>query len=469
MFLRAIGVVTLLTAVALRPVPVIQFLAFDDAFSHTASRILIWAVWVCLIVSSICLIAFRRQIVAHKHRIAALGISVSLTTVLIGQFMILFYPFDWNSAFVDDSELQHVVIPSRHYRLPAPDYKNLTELAERRSASTNSVTTNEYGFPGVISRTTKRIVLLGDSFTEGAYLHPNFATVLQSTISAHYSDDIDVINFGLGSYSPLIEFNVLKDYVVPLHPNVVILSLDMTDVHDDYIYGRQLIPHESGHYTFEVKTPPILQSGVGRSIYFNAKLFAGILDSSYDVARAGAKSIVHAAVNGKVETARIAAAALDWSIKEKVAYKRSLSGNIESDPVYAYSYKDQNEFLRHLQYTFANITRISQLARDNNITFLLHIYPHSVQIDTGYDCYRDSIGLDHGVLYSDKLLDETSRFASESNITLISSVAALKSSRTKPYYDCDMHFNQTGHEIAAGVIYSALVEQGLLDKMRQGR
>jgi lysophospholipase L1-like esterase len=85
--------------------------------------------------------------------------------------------------------------------------------------------------PGAI-----RVLMLGDSFTEGGGLAEadtvprRVETTLRPTCPG-----LEVINAGVASYSPILEYLMLQKIGAALGPDLVVLNLDMTDVHDDLI------------------------------------------------------------------------------------------------------------------------------------------------------------------------------------------------------------------------------------------
>ena len=83
-----------------------------------------------------------------------------------------------------------------------------------------------------------RILMLGDSFTEGGGL------VLADTVAKRVEAKLnaapcggryEVLNGGVGSYSPILEYLFVKTVGLGLAPDLVVLNFDMTDVHDDFI------------------------------------------------------------------------------------------------------------------------------------------------------------------------------------------------------------------------------------------
>lgn len=88
---------------------------------------------------------------------------------------------------------------------------------------------------------TKRVLMLGDSFTEGNGVEAKdaFPARVQALVdAAGLSTRWEVINAGEGSYSPLLEYLLLKKQLIDLEPDLVILNLDLSDVYDDIQYTK---------------------------------------------------------------------------------------------------------------------------------------------------------------------------------------------------------------------------------------
>ena len=85
--------------------------------------------------------------------------------------------------------------------------------------------------PGAI-----RVLMLGDSFTEGAGL-AEADTVPRRLEAALQSacPGLEVINAGVASYSPILEYLMLRKIGTMIAPDLVVLNFDMTDVHDDFV------------------------------------------------------------------------------------------------------------------------------------------------------------------------------------------------------------------------------------------
>lgn len=104
--------------------------------------------------------------------------------------------------------------------------------------------TNSLGFKDAavrdvpLSSDARRVVLLGDSFTEGVgYAYEDtFAGILNARLAPR---GIDVLNAGVTSYSPVIYYRKLKYLIeeVKLHVDEVIVFIDIADIQDEaWIY-----------------------------------------------------------------------------------------------------------------------------------------------------------------------------------------------------------------------------------------
>ncbi len=57
----------------------------------------------------------------------------------------------------------------------------------------------------------------------------------------------EVINTGTASYSPVIYYILLRHYLLPYEPDLVVLAVDMTDDYDDHVYRESLIRDSGGN------------------------------------------------------------------------------------------------------------------------------------------------------------------------------------------------------------------------------
>ena len=96
---------------------------------------------------------------------------------------------------------------------------------------------------------TFRILMLGDSFTEGqgVGMEKAFPALLEKALKEKIkTKNIEILNAGTFSYSPLLEYLYLKDRGLKLNPDLVIVNFDESDISDDLNYESQSIKDADG-------------------------------------------------------------------------------------------------------------------------------------------------------------------------------------------------------------------------------
>ncbi len=138
-----------------------------------------------------------------------------------------------------------------HHRLRP----NVSEEMRNSSDFDAVLTTNGMGFrnreigekkPGVY-----RIVMLGDSFTmgEGVRDDQTFPYLAERYLNGDGGGKYEVVNLGIESYSPVLEYLLLKKYIGVLKPDMVVLNFDMSDLRNESYYRSQARYDKEGDVT----------------------------------------------------------------------------------------------------------------------------------------------------------------------------------------------------------------------------
>jgi lysophospholipase L1-like esterase len=86
---------------------------------------------------------------------------------------------------------------------------------------------------------TFRVIVLGDSFTEGLREEETSSQYLERSLDAlGLPLDFEVMNCGASSYSLLPILLRLREQLLAAEPDAVIVNIDLTDLHDDYFRRR---------------------------------------------------------------------------------------------------------------------------------------------------------------------------------------------------------------------------------------
>ena len=280
---------------------------------------------------------------------------------------------------------------------------------------------------------TFRILLLGDSFTLGfqAANEVVFARRLEQRLRAGGFSSVEVVNAGVLSYCPLLEYLQYRQHLHVLEPDLVILNFDMSDVQDHLEYSRDLVSSPDGVplYVTEpsLKSPP---SWMLLSFQWVAKFVTA------------ARRRTESAVEGVPFT------------RDQDRYLWALDNGPEMD--------------KEVQSTLAPIVNLSDLLAHNGIPLLLATYPQPWQVApdaTPLPPIRDqyAIGMNK-VHLNDRPFRKLEAFAAKHGIAFLNATGAFRQD-SKPaslFLASDFHFTARGHELYAEVLASYLVQQGLL-------
>jgi hypothetical protein len=122
--------------------------------------------------------------------------------------------------------------PVRHHRLRA----GWQGTVQGHAFEVNALGLRERELEIPATPGTRRIVMLGDSFTEGGGLAAADTVPRRlEALLATRCPGIAVLNAGTASYSPILHYLVMRELGARLRPDLVILNFDLTDVHDDLV------------------------------------------------------------------------------------------------------------------------------------------------------------------------------------------------------------------------------------------
>jgi len=118
----------------------------------------------------------------------------------------------------------------------------------------NNPNTNSFGFydkdyPQEKGPDTFRIMILGDSLVRRGDGGVNFVDLVEERLAEQRPDNrtVEVWNCGIDSYSPALEYLLLRHRLVPLQPDLIVVCVFMgNDFIDDAMYEAKMEFDESG-------------------------------------------------------------------------------------------------------------------------------------------------------------------------------------------------------------------------------
>ncbi|MBL4888992.1 MAG: hypothetical protein JKX97_03085 [Candidatus Lindowbacteria bacterium] len=271
------------------------------------------------------------------------------------------------------------------------------------------------------------VMILGDSFMEGYGVKESdaLAALLRSK-------GMKIVNAGVKSYSPLLEYLYLKHRGLKLKPSKVILFFDLSDPANDQYYSGRLVTAKDG--TPEYITPKTSGLLVPKGRLFgwlntHSSLFAYVLHR------------LHKIFPGQAE---------DLGYTGETIANNLLFAARDSEPDDTY-YPRWNKSLSY-------ILNIQDLLKKNNIPFTLVTYPYGHQVSV--DAWKEGRRAHHfpdGVS-SDRPFRFLEQWSKENDIDFFS-LDEVFLSHPEPgslYFTYDGHWTPEGHRVAANATYDFL-------------
>jgi hypothetical protein len=292
---------------------------------------------------------------------------------------------------------------------------------------------------------TWRIFYVGDSFTEGCVpMDESVASRLERHLNERLAGGatrFEVINTGTASYSPLIYYVLIRYFIQPYAPDVVVVNVDMTDPYDDWKYRETLITDADGD---PVAVPPrdlyaspyvdTLRGAVRTGVFPRLALFLAEKSHLYNLIRTHVASPPAEPLEGGIEgdDAQILVKRWGWCRHEWDEATR-----------------------KNVAFTTDVLRRIARHCKENGIRLLLTGVPHFQQFE------RDGSGRPR---WSSRPHEEIRRIAEEEGAAYLDSYASLAprlngSRQSDYYYAGNMHFNPRGNALWAEAHIRAFADE----------
>ena len=340
------------------------------------------------------------------------------------------------------SEIYH------HDILPGTDvYEHWGDL--RYKLVTNSLGFRDFQNTSVkkVTLSKKRLILIGDSFTEGVGLEYKDSLAGQITNYLKKEKEYEVLNSGVGSYSPTNYYYKIKHFIEQGYEfDKAIVFLDVTDSIDEL------------KYFYDDKDQLILDF---KKLKYKKKNFSKILENnflSYKVLIKIRDKIGHfkkIIKNSYIEDGLGASKLFNKKFFDVSKEDRNLYAMIENEMS---NWTSNNNELRYnlnntqegLNRGKKNLVRLFNLLKENQVEGVLVIYPHPAQI-----YYKDSF---YQKLWTD--------FARENNINFLNTFPVFLNEDDSSenfilnnFIHGDIHWNSNGVE----KIFNFLIEESALD------
>ncbi len=282
---------------------------------------------------------------------------------------------------------------------------------------------------------TFRILLLGDSFTLGfrAANEVVFARRLEQRLRNGGFPSVEVVNAGVLSYCPLLEYLQYRHGLHVLEPDLVVVNFDMSDVQDHLEYSRSLVSSSDGVPLF------VTEPSLGAPPSWVPGLLSFQWAGKY--------------VTSAMRRRQAAGEGVPFA-RDQDRYLWALDGG-----------QEMNEEVRN---TLAPILNLADLLAHDHIPLLLATYPQPWQVAanaTPLPPIRDQYGIGQNRVHlNDRPFRTLEAFASMHRIAFVNATSAFRrdSNPASLFLPSDFHFTARGHALYGDVLAKYVVEHGLV-------
>ena len=145
---------------------------------------------------------------------------------------------------VPDPYLHHALVPDSYAELRQPDFSYIQRVNHLGLRGRETTVEKPAG--------TKRILMLGDSFTMGKGVEDSqtFSVLVEQNLQAALSScgggSVEVLNAGVDSYAPVLSRLQFERKLTRLEPDLVVLNLDHSDLIQEAAYRKQAVRDSNG-------------------------------------------------------------------------------------------------------------------------------------------------------------------------------------------------------------------------------
>lgn len=357
--------------------------------------------------------------------------------------------YDYTDCTSLDKNFHHVMIANKTCRYKTDEWDVLYKI--------NSWGLRDSEFSLKKKDDEFRILLLGDSFTQGlgVDIDKSYAAILEKNLNAaNLQKKVKVINSGVFAYSPLVEYLYLKEKGLSFEPDMIVLTFNLTDFWDDRTRFNEL-----------------------KSVYnrlsddqLKDKIVQGNVEFNFEAINTTAS----VQKNQKFDRSVFLYKTKLW-LRKNVRIYKELSGFVKkrkqtgADNQKVSIGDPDNDFVAVLRgqsisdetwdalwnLPVYNIRLASDLAKNNNIPFVVVVIPDATQISK--EGWQTRSMLDLSDDYTDPrgpYEDELKKRLEPLSIPVIDLLSTFKKSGELLYFKYDNHWNEKGHKLAGEEIFN---------------
>jgi GDSL-like Lipase/Acylhydrolase family len=341
--------------------------------------------------------------------------------------------------FISDLVAGHLLInpisppllhdPYVHHRLKPNTTARMQIKDSHYTQKTNSIGLRGREIHSVKNADTFRILMLGDSFTMGKGVNDDetFSVLLEQALNSKKNaikgkSTVEVLNAGVDSYAPILEFLQLTKELSPLDPDLVVLNFDVGDLIQETAYRKAATHGVDGEIVGVSGIEPLgpvatMKHWIDQNFYLT-RLALFYVDRLSGPSEPTIENVV------------------------TLAHPEILEHTLAEDSV---------DRTAQWQNVFASITGVKAYCDSHHSDFLLTVYPWGHQVnETEWVPGRREFVPDHAII-SDKSIDTIQDFGRNHSIEVLNVFPKFRAynGAARLYFKYDLHWTSQGHKLMA--------------------
>ena len=342
-----------------------------------------------------------------------------------------------DACYSQDKDLHHVMIPNKVCRYKTDEWDVTYDLNSLglRNKEISPKSDNVF-----------RILVLGDSFVQGHGIEESkiFVRILETKLNEEkFVKKIEVVNSGVFSYSPLIEYLFLKEKGFELiKPDLVLMGINFTDFYEDRKMFQELEVSSSNVSEDQLKNQ--IKNGAADFDFAKINLSAG----GNNVTQAGQIPLL---------------TKIKFWLHQNLRVYKLMEGNIDLDFV-AILRSDkisEEDYQKLWEIPEFSIKATSEFLKTKNISLVLFVIPSAVQVSDSEWPGRNGLGLpEHFIDKRD--LGKELQLRILDDVKVFDLLPTFRKSENYPlYFGNDGHWTEAGQSLASQALFEYLRKEVL--------
>lgn len=405
-------------------------------------------------IRKLCGKSFQQFLLKIAFVIIAVGMGISILEV--GARLLEKKAYGLAKCTSLDQNFHHVMIPKSVCRFKTDEWDTMYMI------NSLGLRGNEVDIEKPIN--TFRIWVIGDSFVQGhgVDFEKSFASVLEKKLNDNkLENNVEIVTSGVYGYSPLVEYLYLKEKAIDFKPDLVLLTVNPTDFFEDRQRLAELRLSNPG--LDDEKIEELIRNG---KVKFKFDLINSSPATPQKILLPGISYRVKTWLKEHLKTYSALVDFVKKKNKSNVQQDTLNQGDIDRDILaIERGNKISDENWQTLwELPIQHIEMMKNLLDENNISFIIVAIPDAMQVSDDEWSGRKLLGFaNHYIDTRPPYEEELAKRLENINVPVINLLSSFKDSNIFPlYFKNDGHWRESGHKLAADVVFRYLKEAGMI-------